>query len=232
MDFPKASDFITNIAFDSVVFGFSGQELKILIMEYHNTGYFALPGGFVRRDEALNDAVQRGLHERTGLKDVFLEQFYTFGGLSRFQPEIMARITKENEMELPPDHWMLDRFISVGYYALIDYNQVELKPDALSDSIKWYNIDELPELILDHQEIVQKALQTLKGKLYTQVVGKNLLPEKFTMKDLQNVYEAILGEKLRRTSFQRKILSLELLNRHEKLYNGKAHKAPYLYSYK
>lgn len=201
-------------------------------MEYHATGWFALPGGFVRRNEDLEDAVKRGLHERTGLKDIYLEQFQTFGSKERHKPEIMEAILKANGYEIPRDYWMLDRFFSVAYYALIDHEKVTLTPDTLSDSISWYEIEKLPELIFDHAKIVQKALQTLRENLDRKLIGGNLLPEKFTMNELQSVYEAILGEKLRRTSFQRKMLSLDILERHEKLFTGKSHKAPYLYSFK
>jgi hypothetical protein len=126
---------------------------------------------------------------------------------------------------------MLDRFISVGYYALINYKDVVPRPDALSDSCEWYPVDKLPTLILDHNEIVQKAIQTLRNNLDRKLVGGNLLPKKFTMKQLQEVYEAILGIKLRRTTFQRKMLASGVLMRHEKQFSGKAHKAPYLYSF-
>jgi 8-oxo-dGTP diphosphatase len=227
----NASEYLPHIAYDSVVFGFSGSELKILIMEYHNTGLFALPGGFVRKDENLNDAVRRGLKERTGLNNIYLEQFYTFGDVSRFQPEVMETILKANDGSLEKYRWLLDRFISVSYYALINYNDVVPVPDALSDSCEWYPIDKLPNLILDHRGIVTKAIQTLRGNLDRKLVGVNLLPEKFTMKELQDVYEAILGKKLRRTTFQREMLATDLLKRHEKRYSGKAHKAPYLYSF-
>jgi ADP-ribose pyrophosphatase YjhB (NUDIX family) len=226
-------EFIPHLAFDSVIFGFNGKQLKILILEYHNTGLFALPGGFVKKDENVNDAVRRGLKERTGLEDIYLEQFYTFGDLSRFNPDIMRTIIEANGFELKGNtHWMLDRFITVAYYALINYNDVEPRPDELSDSINWYAIEELPPLIFDHRQIVNKALITLKENLDRKLVGINLLPQKFTMKELQQVYEAVLGEKLRRTTFQRKMLSLDILERHEKLFSGKAHKAPYLYSFK
>lgn len=223
--------FLPHIAYDSVIFGFSGDQLKILIMEYHNTGLFALPGGFVRTDEALNDAVLRGLKERTGLDNIYLEQFYTFGSMERFQPEVMETILQANGISLEAYGWLMDRFISVAYYALINYDEVDPQPDALSDSITWYPIDELPPLIQDHQQIVKKARQTLQDNLERKLVGVNLLPSRFTMKELQKVYEAILGTKLRRTTFQRKMLSLGILKRHEKLYSGKAHKAPYLYSF-
>jgi ADP-ribose pyrophosphatase YjhB (NUDIX family) len=228
----QGTGYLSNIAFDSVVFGFSGAKLKILLMEYHNTGFFALPGGFVKREENLNDAVRRGLKERTGLDNIYLEQCYVFGDTTRHKPEILKTILEANGHTVTDSHWLLDRFISVTYYALINYANVIPKPDALSDSCTWYDLDSLPELILDHRDIVNKALQTLRANIDQKLVGMNLLPAQFTMRELQDVYEAILGEQLRRTSFQRKILGLDLLKRHEKHYSGKAHKAPYLYSFK
>jgi 8-oxo-dGTP diphosphatase len=226
-------EYLPHIAYDSVVFGFSGEELKILIMEYHNTGLFALPGGFVRVTEDLNQAVRRGLEERTGLANIYLEQFYTFGDRSRHDPEVLRTILKANGHDAENEYrWLLDRFISVAYYALINYKDVVPRPDALSDSCEWYPIDKLPPLILDHGNIVARAVTTLRENLDKKIVGINLLPEKFTMKELQHVYEAILGKKLRRTTFQREMLLSDLLVRHEKRYSGKAHKAPYLYSFK
>jgi len=225
-------NYLAHIAYDSVIFGFSGDQLKILIMEYHGTGLFALPGGFVRTNENLNDAVRRGLEERTGLTNIYLEQFYTFGNTSRHQPEILRTILNANGLNPDDNHWMLDRFISIAYYALINYKNVIPQPDELSDSCEWYPVDHLPELILDHAHIVTKAIQTLRENLDRKLVGMNLLADKFTMNELQQVYEAILGKKLRRTTFQREMLSTELLVRYEKRYSGKAHKAPYLYSFR
>ncbi|MEP6844617.1 MAG: NUDIX domain-containing protein [Panacibacter sp.] len=224
--------YLTNIAYDSVVFGFSGDKLKILLMEYHNTGLFALPGGFVRRKENLDDAVRRGLKERTGLGNIYLEQCYVFGDTARNKPQVLKKILKANGYEPGDAHWLLDRFITVTYYALINYKSAVLKPDNLSDSCAWYDVNALPELILDHKNIVAKALRTLRFNLDQKIVGINLLPPRFTMKELQQVYEAILDKELRRTTFQREMLSLNILKRHEKHYSGKAHKAPYLYSFR
>ncbi len=225
-------DYLPHIAYDSVIIGFSGDELHILIMEYHNTGLFALPGGFVLTTENLNDAVSRGLKERTGLANIYLEQFYTFGNAKRNKPAPMKKILEANGIIPEDNHWLLDRFISVAYYALINYTNVVPKPDALSDSCKWYPIDKLPKLIFDHAEIVAKAIETLRANLDRKLVGMNLLPKKFTMKELQQVYEAILGTKLRRTTFQRTMLASDILARHEKQYSGGAHKAPFLYSFR
>lgn len=231
MQLPSSTNFLPHLAYDSVVFGFTGERLKILIMEYHQTKLFALPGGFVRRDEHLNVAVRRGLRERTGIDDIYLEQFYTFGDADRYRPDVMDAILKANGLTAPADHWLLDRFVSVAYYALIDYHTVTLRPDALSDSINWYSLEDLPPLLFDHREIVDRALATLRENLGRKLVGMNLLPPLFTMRELQQVYEAILDEKLHRSSFQRKMLATGLLERREKRWQGKAHKAPYQYSF-
>jgi ADP-ribose pyrophosphatase YjhB (NUDIX family) len=227
----QPEEFIPNLSYDSVIFGFSGEKLKILILEYHNLKTFALPGGFIKKDEPLDVAVKRGLSERTGLDEIYLEQFQTFGSMDRFNPEIMRRILEEQGHNFK-DHWLLGRFISIGYYALINYENVTPKPDDLSDSIGWYDFDQLPKLMMDHELIVKKALEHLRIHLDHKLLSFNLLPEMFTMKDLQQVYEAILGESQNRANFQRKMLSLGILERHEKLYSGGSHKAPFLYSFK
>lgn len=144
----------------------------------------------------------------------------------------MKKIIEANGIPISGNHWMLDRFMSIAYYALINFDEVNPQPDALSKSIHWYNINDLPTLMMDHEEITEKALEVLKQNLDKKLIGMNLLPQKFTMKELQTVYETILGEKLRRTTFQRKMLNKNVLTRHEKLFTGGAHKAPYLYSFK
>jgi 8-oxo-dGTP diphosphatase len=229
---PKKEDYLSHIAFDSVIFGFNGKELKILVLEYQNTGLFALPGGFVKRNESLDEAVTKGVVERTGIDDLYLEQFHTFGDLNRFDSKAMERILRMNGLDIKAHEWLLDRFISIAYYALINFEEVNPVPDALADSIDWYSLDELPPLMMDHEIIVQKALDTLRENLDKKLLGMNLLPEKFTMKELQNVYEKIMGEPFKRTAFQRKMLAANALIRHEKRFTGGAHRAPYLYSFK
>ena len=230
----KGSDntnFIPNLSYDCVIFGFNGKTLKILILEYQNTGFFALPGGFIRKNQSLKEAVDQGVEERTGLKNVFLDQFQVFGSLDRSDSFAMRKILEANNKDIEENKWMMNRFITVGHYALINYEDVDPKPDHLSDSIGWYAIEDVPRLMMDHNDIVDKALEVLRNNISEKIIGMNLLPQKFTMKQLQQVFEAILDQKLRRTSFQRKMLSLDILERHEKLFEGKPHKAPYLYSF-
>ena len=115
---------------------------------------------------------------------------------------------------------------------MINYDNVIPKPDDLSDSIEWYDYEQLPKMMMDHNEIVEKALEHLRTNLDQKLLSFNLLPERFTMKDLKMVYDAILGETQNRANFQRKMLGLNILERHEKLYSGGSHKAPFLYSFK
>lgn len=233
---PEGSDFLPGLAMDFVIFGFHEFQLKILLLEYQNTDLFALPAGFIRQNENLNDAALRVLTERTGLTDVYLEQFHTFGKLSRYDKVPMQTIMKAKGMIATDDHWLLRRFVSVGYYALVDFTKAVPTPDPLSDKCAWHELDNLPALMLDHNDIVQKALETLRADLDRKLIGYDcwaapLLSKTFTMADLQKLYETILGQKLRRSSFQRKMLSLDILERLDKQYNGGAHKAPYLYQF-
>jgi hypothetical protein len=224
--------FLPGIAIDLVIFGFHEKQLKVLLLEYENTNLFALPAGFIKEEEDLNDAARRVLTERTGLQDIYLEQFYVFGNKARHDPGPLRTIMKGKGLEPAEDHWLLKRFVSVGFYALVDFTKAVPNPDSLSDRCEWYDLSNLPPLMLDHKSMVEKALETLRINLDQRLIGFNLLPGAFTMGDLQSLYETILGEKLNRTSFQRKILGLDILERLEKKWTGGAHKAPYLYRFK
>jgi hypothetical protein len=228
-DFEKM--FMPGLAIDAVIFGFHKNQLKILLLEYENTDLFALPGGFIKKNENLNDAARRMLYDRTSLKNIYLEQFYTFGDMSRHDPSPMEKIMQGKGQRFSKDHWLLRRFLSVGYYALVDYTKAIPIPDLLSDKCEWHDFKNLPPLMLDHKQIVDKALQTLQANLDQQLIGFNLMPETFTMADLQSLYETVLGEKLLRTSFQRKMLNMDILERIDKKFTGAANKAPYLYKF-
>ena len=228
-DFEKI--FMPGLAIDAVIFGFNENQLKILLLEYENTNLFALPGGFIKKDEDLDEAARRTLIDRTSLKDIYLEQFFVFGDVARHNPAPLRTIMQGKGLGVVKDHWLFERFLTVGYYALIDFTRAVPIPDLLSDKCEWHDLDKLPPLMLDHQKIVDKALETLRANLDRKLIGFNLMPENFTMGDLQSLYETVLGEKLLRTSFQRKILNLGILEQVDKKYTGKAHKAPYLYNF-
>ncbi|HEX2536408.1 MAG TPA: NUDIX domain-containing protein [Chitinophagaceae bacterium] len=225
------AEFLPGLAVDTVIFGFHERRLKVLLLRYRHTDLFALPGGFVRRTEDLDTAARRVLLERTGLTDIYLEQFHTFGSLERYNKGTMVQIMAAGGEPVPEDHFLLRRFVSVGYYALVEYTRAAPVPDALSDHCAWHDAATLPALMLDHGTMVAKALQTLRENLDRKLIGFNLLPETFTMGELQELYETVLGRPLLRTSFQRRMLALGQLERVAKKMTGGAHKAPYLYRF-
>ena len=228
---PDGTGFLPGLAIDTVIFGFHQNQLKVLLLAYRNTNLVALPGGFVQTTENLDDAVRRVLAERTSLRDIYLEQFYVFGDLGRHNPAPLQAIMTAKGISSTENHWLLHRFVTVGYYALIDFTKAVPNPDLLADSCVWYNLANLPPLMLDHEAIIRKALDTLRNDLDRKLIGFNLLSETFTMADLQHLYETILDQKLHRSGFQRKMLSLGILERLDKQYNGGAHKAPYMYRF-
>lgn len=227
----ETKNFINQLSVDCVIFGFHNNTLKVLLLKYHELNLWSIPGGFIFADENLNDAANRILYERTHLKEVYLEQFYTFGDIDRTEKNPHRQLLKNQNIIVEENHWIYKRFITVGYYALIYFSQSHTFPDSLNETCEWFDVNNLPEMAFDHKEIIEKGLDHLRKNLDYKILGSNLLPEKFTMKDLQNLYETILDEKFRRNNFQRKMLGLNILERHEKLFNGSANKAPYLYSF-
>jgi ADP-ribose pyrophosphatase YjhB (NUDIX family) len=224
-------DWLPNISVDCVIFGFQENQLKVLLLKFRNSDIWSLPGGFINREEDVDDAVKRVLWQRTGLENIYLQQFHTFGDLKRN----IGAIEKHEEINLAMGRslddltWLSHRYITVGYYALVEYSKVNVTLNDVSDDSAWMDVDDVPELFLDHNQILKTGLVHLRESIDTKLAAFNLLPETFTMSELQQVYETILGKELVRTNFQRKMLSLDILERIEKKYTGGAHKAPYLY---
>lgn len=180
--------------------------------------------------EDMDAAAVRTLKDRTGLDDIYLSQFHTFGSNNRNTLKYSKIMVKMFLGDLPKDHWYYQRFISVGYLSVVDYIKTVPTADDFSDACQWHDITDLPPLMMDHADIVSKALQALRDRVRQAPIGMNLLPDQFTMKDLQNLYEIILGEKMVRSNFQRSMLSSGILDRLEKQ-KGCSHKAPYLYRF-
>lgn len=223
--------FLPSVSIDCAIFGFHDGQLKVLLVKFFNTDLWALPGGYIHLDEDIDEAATRILEERTAVRDVYLEQFYIFGRRERVDKSVQQKIVKALSLTLAPGHWITKRFVSVGYYALVDFTKVTPTPDATADVCEWFGLNEMPALVFDHSYIVRKALMTLRLRLNDNLLGQNLLPETFTMQELQTLYETILGRKFQRANFQRKILGMGILERVDKKFSGRAHKAPYLYRF-
>ena len=230
----SSKDWLPGISVDCVLFCFHENQLKYLTLKFLNSDVWSLPGGVVGIKEGINDAAKRVLNERTGLSGIFLEQFYCFGEFGRnVNSRLEFEKIKSDILRTTDDlDWISSRFITLGYLAVVDYSKVNVSPGDISDQFLWQDVTDFKKLFLDHNEIVDKALVKLRECLDTKLIAFSLLPETFTMSEIQQVYETILGTSIVRTNFQRKILSLDILERIEKKYSGGAHKAPYLYRLK
>jgi 8-oxo-dGTP diphosphatase len=216
-------NYIQQVSIDCVIFGYQEKQLKVLVPKLYFKGdFWALPSGFVYQDEDIDEAAQRILQQRTGIKDIYLEQFQVFGKPGRnsiafmerliaLNPEIAPKGLGEEQRTRKEYEWFTRRFISIGYYALVDINKVIPQKSDLDQSIEWYNIKDLPPMIMDHNQIVEKALETLRFNLDQKLIAFNLLPETFTMKEVQELYETIFDKPFARNNFQKKILDLNVL---------------------
>src|SRR6184192_3013032 len=206
--YPRAA-----LTVDCVVFGFDEGELKVLLVEralQPFKGKWALPGGFVRVDETLDEAARRELEEEARLKNVFLEQLYTFGAVDRDPRE---------------------RVVSVGYYALVKLAAHKTKAATDAADARWFPISKVPRLAFDHANILATALTRLKGKVRYQPIGFELLPPKFTLSQLQHLYEAVLETNLDKRNFRKKIIGTGLLIELDEIEQDVAHRAARLFKF-
>lgn len=182
-----------SVTVDVVIFALVGDDLQVLLVKRQEApfkGMWAVPGSFVQMSESLEDAATRALRDETGVQDVYMEQLFTFG---------------------EPDRDPRTRVITIAYFALVPYADVELEDVANTAVTGWYSVFSLPKLAFDHTNILEYALQRLRYKLEYTSVGFQLLPDEFTLTELQKAYEIILKEQLDKRNFRRKILSAEIL---------------------
>ncbi len=200
------------VALDCIIFGFDRTGLKLLLVKRDvepEKGHWALMGGLLRHQESLDEAAQRVLHQLTGLKDIYLEQLTTFGAVDRDPVE---------------------RTISVAYYALINIEQHDHEL-ARQSGAQWFSADEVPDLIFDHNRMVSAAREQLRLKASHRPIGFELLPEKFTMPDLQRLYEAIYDTTLDKRNFQRRILAMGIIYKLNEKQRNTSKKGAFLYRF-
>lgn len=200
---------------DCVIFGLDLEEesLKVMLIERDLEpfkGMWAIPGGFVHGGETLTQAATRELREETGITDVFLEQLYTFGDPGR-----------------DPRGWV----VSVAYYALVSPEQHSVHAATDARQARWFPVTTLPRLAFDHAEILGTALGRIRGKLTYAPIGFELLPHKFTIKQLQKLYEIVLGRKLDNRNFRKKIFGMDVLRELDEMQMGVPHRAARLYRF-
>ena len=207
-EYPRAA-----LTVDCIVFGLDEQELKVMLIQRALPpfeGKWALPGGFVRLEETLDEAARRELEEETGLSKIFLEQLYTFSDVDRDPRE---------------------RVVSVVYYALVNLRDHKVHAATDARDAAWFGVHDVPSLAFDHAEILQMALDRLRAKLRYEPVGFELLPKKFTLSQLQHLYELVLERELDKRNFRKRVIAMDLLVETDEVEQDVAHRAARLYRF-
>ena len=200
------------LAVDCIIFGFDNEDLKILLVKRDfepEKGKWSLMGGFLKKDEILDNAAIRVLNRYTGFQDIYMEQLFAFSEVNRDPVE---------------------RTISVAYFALIDVENHN-KELIQNFNAKWFSVSKVPKLIFDHTKMVAHAIRRLRYRTSIKPIGFELLPEKFTMRQLQKLYEAILSKELDKRNFISKINSLDILIKLEDKDMMSSRKGSYLYTF-
>ena len=198
---------------DNVIFGFDGYNLKVLLIRRKEdpfAGYWALPGDIVQPDQDLDTGALHVLSQLTGIENVYLEQVHTFGKVDR-HPR--------------------GRVITIAYYSLIKIDDVKIRPSSFADKVEWKEIRAIETLAFDHYEIMDTCLKRLRRNVKHQPIGFELLPKKFTLTELQNLYESILEKELDKRNFRKKILSMNILKLDGETQKGVAHRPAKYYSF-
>jgi hypothetical protein len=198
---------IKSVSVDCVIFGFQDAKLKVLVIHSSagdSIGLWKLPGASIKKNESLEDAATRILEDLTGFDQIYLEQFRAFG---------------------TPDRYPLRRIITVAFFALVKPENHTIKPNPYIYEARWVEMHNVPKLCYDHNQIVHEAARALKHKVRHEPIGFNLLPEKFTLLQLQELYESILDIKLDKSNFRRKIMKMKLLVALEEQQQGVSHRA-------
>ena len=206
-------ELISNLSIDCVIFGFDNGELKTLFIKRNTEpelGMMALPGGFVRIDEDLDAAPARRLKDLTGIENLFMRQFHTFGDVHRYPPH---------------------RVITIAYYALVKISDYNLNIGADAQECRWISVTDVPEMPFDHRAIFDAGLEKLKEQVRMEPIGFNLLPEKFTITELQNLYEAILDTQFDKRNFRKKLAKMNLLVDTKQKQKHVSHRAANLYKF-
>ncbi|QDV52626.1 NUDIX hydrolase [Gimesia fumaroli] len=207
-EYPRAA-----LTVDCVVFGLDEEDLKVLLIQRDLEpfeGCWALPGGFVRLEETLEEAARRELSEETGIENVYLEQLYTIGEVDRDPRE---------------------RVVTVAYYALVNLADHRVHAATDARNAAWFAIEDVPSLAFDHPKILKMAHERLRGKVRYQPIGFELLPAKFTLRQIQHLYEVILDRQLDKRNFRKKILNMGILVELDEVETDVAHRAARLYKF-
>lgn len=231
--FLNSDQYLQNVAVDNVIFGYSDKELKVLLQQPFALDKWTVAGGYIKKTETIQDAAKRVAFERTGLRNLFFEQFRSFGTPTRnTDPGFNAKhLSKHSGIEVPADFWIFDYFVSVGFYSLTEFSMVEVKKGELETDCRWWAVSDLPKMMFDHKMVVAEALKALRLHIAHYPIGYELLPEKFTLPEIHNLYETILGRSLDDRNFSKRLIAAGILVKLDEKRQIGAHRSPFLYKF-
>lgn len=207
------TDYHPGLSVDCVVITYYERKLKVLLTESYIMDKWMLPGGFVKNNEDIDDAAIRILRERTGIKNLYLKQFQTFGKVDRVDIEENKQILKRLKASAAARRFYSSRFVTVGYFALVKYDEIAMEAGKDSWIHKWVDVNDVPVLYTDHNHVINEALNMIRLMIDHFPLIDQLLPEKFILPDLKAMYEGILGHSLDKRNFQKKMLTSGLIKR-------------------
>lgn len=228
-----STQFLKNVAVDNVIFGYHNKELKVLLQRPAGFTKWTVSGGYIKKNETIEEAATRVARLRTGLKNLFLQQFRSFGSPERKKDkELTAElISKRTGINLPSDFWIFDYFVSIGFYTLTEFSLVTIQKSDFDDACEWWPINDLPALLFDHRDIIEEALKALRLHIFHYPIGYELLPEKFTLPEIHSLYETILGITLDSRNFAKRLMATGIIIKLNETRNIGAHRSPFLYRF-
>jgi len=219
--------FLPNLSIDIVIIGYSHNTLKCLLLKIGEK--WLLPGSYIKNDESIKEETYNILKTRTGLEDAYLKFLAVFGDKDREFKAVMKEIFFRIGMEWKEDYWINNRFVSLAYYSLVNIENTYPQISRFDEAFAWFDFEDLPDMWMDHEAIVLTALSQLRIDIQNEHNAYNLLPKEFTMPELHQLHQTILGEEIDRSRFQKKMLAMGLFERLPKLYKNTPGQNPYQY---
>lgn len=216
---------------DCVILSFHEDKFKVLLNKYSAINVWMLPGGYMLNNDLNSDiAAHRILKNRTGISDSFLQQFYLFTDKNRVNKDMYRTLFEEYGISEKDTQWLADRFVSLGYFSLVQYNKVNLI-EKDEDVSAWFDVNNLPPLFADHKLIIEKAIDNIRLINEFIPIGFGLLPDKFTISELRRIHEVFNNEELDRRNFQKRVLATEFILKLEERRVVNTYPHPILFTY-
>lgn len=228
-----SNEYLRNVSVDNVIFGYHEKELKVLLQQPFANDKWTVTGGYIKKTESIEEAAKRIAYSRTGLKGLFLQKFSSFGNPHRVADNgfTAEKISKLTGVEVPADSWIFDYFVSIAFYTLTEFSKVTIKKSEAEADCVWWPVNELPQLMFDHELIIKEALKAMRLHIAHYPIGYELLEEKFTLPEIHSLYETILGKELDDRNFAKRLMATGIIIKLNETKKIGAHRSPYLYKF-